>query len=93
MSGIKRTIKETDPDYEDLSVALPNKRHKAIENSGRKSPTLGQFFKNSLVSSYILYSDIFNSFELHIALNSHLNSVTLEAFSSLLDSFFAHFFR
>ncbi|XP_064135479.1 YEATS domain-containing protein 2 isoform X2 [Loxodonta africana] len=35
MSGIKRTIKETDPDYEDISVALPNKRHKAIENSAR----------------------------------------------------------
>lgn len=39
MSGIKRTIKETDPDYEDVSVALPNKRHKAIENSG----TLGNY--------------------------------------------------
>ncbi|KAM6223918.1 YEATS domain-containing protein 2 [Rhynchocyon petersi] len=35
MSGIKRTIKETDPDYEDISVALPNKRQKAIENSAR----------------------------------------------------------
>ncbi|XP_023592620.1 YEATS domain-containing protein 2 [Trichechus manatus latirostris] len=35
MSGVKRTIKETDPDYEDISVALPNKRHKAIENSAR----------------------------------------------------------
>nr|XP_045004900.1 YEATS domain-containing protein 2 isoform X2 [Jaculus jaculus] len=35
MSGIKRTIKETDPDYEDVSVTLPNKRHKAIENSAR----------------------------------------------------------
>ncbi|XP_033259023.1 YEATS domain-containing protein 2 isoform X4 [Orcinus orca] len=35
MSGIKRTVKETDPDYEDVSVALPNKRHKAIENSAR----------------------------------------------------------
>ncbi|XP_032982788.1 YEATS domain-containing protein 2 isoform X5 [Rhinolophus ferrumequinum] len=35
MSGIKRTIKESDPDYEDVSVALPNKRHKAIENSAR----------------------------------------------------------
>ncbi|XP_006884118.1 PREDICTED: YEATS domain-containing protein 2 [Elephantulus edwardii] len=35
MSGIKRTIKEADPDYEDISVALPNKRHKAIENSAR----------------------------------------------------------
>ncbi|KAM5277178.1 YEATS domain-containing protein 2 isoform 3-T5 [Hipposideros larvatus] len=35
MSGIKRTIKESDPDYEDVSVALPNKRHKAMENSAR----------------------------------------------------------
>nr|XP_019591374.1 PREDICTED: YEATS domain-containing protein 2 isoform X2 [Rhinolophus sinicus] len=35
MSGIKRPIKESDPDYEDVSVALPNKRHKAIENSAR----------------------------------------------------------
>ncbi|XP_005383418.1 PREDICTED: YEATS domain-containing protein 2 isoform X3 [Chinchilla lanigera] len=35
MSGIKRTIKETDPDYEDVSVALPNKRRKAIESSAR----------------------------------------------------------
>ncbi|KAM4887845.1 YEATS domain-containing protein 2 [Thomomys bottae] len=35
MSGIKRTIKETDPDYEDIAVALPNKRQKAIENSAR----------------------------------------------------------
>ncbi|KAL1788152.1 YEATS domain-containing protein 2 isoform X1 [Sigmodon hispidus] len=35
MSGIKRTIKETDPDYEDVSVVLPNKRHKAIESSAR----------------------------------------------------------
>ncbi|XP_023375022.1 YEATS domain-containing protein 2 isoform X3 [Otolemur garnettii] len=35
MSGLKRTIKETDPDYEDVSVTLPNKRHKAIENSAR----------------------------------------------------------
>lgn len=43
MSGIKRTIKETDPDYEDISVALPNKRHKAIENSGRNSPALGNY--------------------------------------------------
>ncbi|XP_060028032.1 YEATS domain-containing protein 2 isoform X2 [Erinaceus europaeus] len=35
MSGVKRTIKEADPDYEDISVALPNKRHKALENSAR----------------------------------------------------------
>ncbi|XP_048202983.1 YEATS domain-containing protein 2 isoform X2 [Perognathus longimembris pacificus] len=35
MSGIKRTIKESDPDYEDIAVALPNKRQKAIENSAR----------------------------------------------------------
>lgn len=44
MSGIKRTVKETDPDYEDVSVALPNKRHKAIENSGRNSLALGNYF-------------------------------------------------
>lgn len=44
MSGIKRTIKESDPDYEDVSVALPNKRHKAIENSGRNSPALRNYF-------------------------------------------------
>lgn len=35
MSGVKRVIKETDPDYEDISVDFPNKRHKAIENSAR----------------------------------------------------------
>lgn len=44
MSGIKRTVKETDPDYEDVSVALPNKRHKAVENSGRNSLALGNYF-------------------------------------------------
>ncbi|XP_028914724.1 YEATS domain-containing protein 2 isoform X2 [Ornithorhynchus anatinus] len=35
MSGIKRVIKEKDPDYEEISVVHPNKRHKAIENSAR----------------------------------------------------------
>ncbi|XP_045152331.1 YEATS domain-containing protein 2 isoform X1 [Echinops telfairi] len=40
MSGIKRTIKETDPDYEDISVALPNKRHKALESSARDAAVL-----------------------------------------------------
>lgn len=44
MSGLKRTIKETDPDYEDVSVALPNKRHKAIENSGTNAPALRNYF-------------------------------------------------
>ncbi|XP_072496444.1 YEATS domain-containing protein 2 isoform X3 [Notamacropus eugenii] len=35
MSGIKRTLKENDPDYEDISVAPPNKRHRALEDSAR----------------------------------------------------------
>ncbi|XP_027717599.1 YEATS domain-containing protein 2 isoform X1 [Vombatus ursinus] len=35
MSGIKRTLKENDPDYEDISVAPPNKRHRAMEDSAR----------------------------------------------------------
>ncbi|XP_051847803.1 YEATS domain-containing protein 2 isoform X2 [Antechinus flavipes] len=35
MSGIKRTLKENDPDYEEISVAPPNKRHKAMEDSAR----------------------------------------------------------
>lgn len=44
MSGIKRTIKETDPDYEDVSVALPSKRHKAIESSGSRPVALRLHF-------------------------------------------------
>ncbi|XP_056675813.1 YEATS domain-containing protein 2 isoform X10 [Monodelphis domestica] len=35
MSGIKRMLKENDPDYEDISVAPPNKRHRALEDSAR----------------------------------------------------------
>ncbi|XP_061492353.1 YEATS domain-containing protein 2 [Rhineura floridana] len=35
MSGIKRTIKEMDPDYEEISLAPTNKRHKAVEQSAR----------------------------------------------------------
>ncbi|XP_074045595.1 YEATS domain-containing protein 2 isoform X2 [Macrotis lagotis] len=35
MSGIKRTLKENDPDYEDIAVAPPNKRHQALEDSAR----------------------------------------------------------
>ncbi|XP_075057811.1 YEATS domain-containing protein 2 isoform X4 [Mixophyes fleayi] len=35
MSGIKRTIEDKDPDYEDISVVHQNKRHKAIETSAR----------------------------------------------------------
>ncbi|XP_036622615.1 YEATS domain-containing protein 2 isoform X3 [Trichosurus vulpecula] len=35
MSGIKRMLKENDPDYEDISVAPPNKRHRAMEDSAR----------------------------------------------------------
>lgn len=37
MSGIKRAIEEKDPDYEEISVVHTNKRHKAIEQSGRNS--------------------------------------------------------
>ncbi|XP_019398483.1 PREDICTED: YEATS domain-containing protein 2 isoform X4 [Crocodylus porosus] len=35
MSGIKRVIEEKDPDYEEISVAHPSKRHKAAERSAR----------------------------------------------------------
>uniref|UniRef100_A0A8B9PWA1 YEATS domain-containing protein 2 n=1 Tax=Apteryx owenii TaxID=8824 RepID=A0A8B9PWA1_APTOW len=35
MSGIKRVIVEKDPDYEDITVTHPNKRHKAAEQSAR----------------------------------------------------------
>ncbi|KAM4041467.1 YEATS domain-containing protein 2 isoform 2-T2 [Anomaloglossus baeobatrachus] len=35
MSGIKRTMEDKDPDYEDVSVVRQNKRHKAIEISAR----------------------------------------------------------
>ncbi|XP_063163028.1 YEATS domain-containing protein 2 isoform X2 [Candoia aspera] len=35
MSGIKRTVEEMDPDYEDISVAPTNKHHKASEQSAR----------------------------------------------------------
>ncbi|XP_071293207.1 YEATS domain-containing protein 2 isoform X3 [Agelaius tricolor] len=35
MSGIKRVIAEKDPDYEDITIAHPNKRHKAAEQSAR----------------------------------------------------------
>ncbi|XP_069831627.1 YEATS domain-containing protein 2 isoform X2 [Dendropsophus ebraccatus] len=35
MSGVKRTIEDKDPDYEDISVVRQNKRHKAIETSAR----------------------------------------------------------
>ncbi|XP_064418462.1 YEATS domain-containing protein 2 isoform X3 [Latimeria chalumnae] len=34
MSGIKRTIEDKDPDYEEISVVL-HKRHKAVEQSAR----------------------------------------------------------
>lgn len=36
MSGIKRVIAEKDPDYEDITVTHPSKRHKAAEQSGRR---------------------------------------------------------
>ncbi|XP_074859713.1 YEATS domain-containing protein 2 isoform X2 [Carettochelys insculpta] len=35
MSGIKRVIEEKDPDYEEISVTHPSKRHKAVEQSAR----------------------------------------------------------
>ncbi|XP_056420571.1 YEATS domain-containing protein 2 isoform X2 [Hyla sarda] len=35
MSGVKRTMEDNDPDYEDISVVRQNKRHKAIETSAR----------------------------------------------------------
>ncbi|ETE69055.1 hypothetical protein L345_05145, partial [Ophiophagus hannah] len=35
MSGIKRTVEEMDPDYEEISVAPTNKHHKASEQSAR----------------------------------------------------------
>lgn len=39
MSGIKRVIAEKDPDYEEIAITHPNKRHKAAEQSGRSSGT------------------------------------------------------
>ncbi|KAM6326442.1 YEATS domain-containing protein 2 isoform 2-T3 [Podargus strigoides] len=35
MSGIKRVIAEKDPDYEEITVTHPSKRHKAAEQSAR----------------------------------------------------------
>ncbi|XP_034295693.1 YEATS domain-containing protein 2 [Pantherophis guttatus] len=35
MSGIKRTVEEMDPDYEEISIAPTNKHHKASEQSAR----------------------------------------------------------
>ncbi|KAM4693340.1 YEATS domain-containing protein 2 isoform 2-T3 [Discoglossus pictus] len=35
MSGIKRSIEDKDPDYEDISIVHQNKRYKAIEASAR----------------------------------------------------------
>ncbi|XP_064291904.1 YEATS domain-containing protein 2 isoform X2 [Passer domesticus] len=35
MSGIKRVIAEKDPDYEDITITHPSKRHKAAEQSAR----------------------------------------------------------
>ncbi|XP_044291883.1 YEATS domain-containing protein 2 isoform X1 [Varanus komodoensis] len=40
MSGIKRTLEEMDPDYEEISVAPTNKRHKAAEQSARDAAVL-----------------------------------------------------
>ncbi|XP_044146733.1 YEATS domain-containing protein 2 isoform X2 [Bufo gargarizans] len=35
MSGVKRTMDDKDPDYDDISMVRQNKRHKAIETSAR----------------------------------------------------------
>ncbi|NWQ91043.1 YETS2 protein, partial [Burhinus bistriatus] len=35
MSGIKRVIMEKDPDYEEITITHPSKRHKAAEQSAR----------------------------------------------------------
>ncbi|KAM8804959.1 YEATS domain-containing protein 2 [Eudromia elegans] len=35
MSGMKRAVAEKDPDYEEITVTHPNKRHKAAEQSAR----------------------------------------------------------
>lgn len=35
MSGIKRVLAEKDPDYEEITITHPSKRHKAAEQSGR----------------------------------------------------------
>lgn len=37
MSGIKRKIEGSDPDYEDISLALNSKRNKAAEHNGKLS--------------------------------------------------------
>lgn len=39
MSGIKRVIAEKDPDYEEITITHPSKRHKAAEQSGRSCET------------------------------------------------------
>lgn len=36
MSGIKRKIEGTDPDYEDISQVQNNKRNKTAEHDGKK---------------------------------------------------------
>ncbi|OXB53927.1 hypothetical protein ASZ78_003395 [Callipepla squamata] len=35
MSGVRRALAEKDPDYEDIAVAPPSKRHRAAEQSAR----------------------------------------------------------
>ncbi|XP_052541530.1 YEATS domain-containing protein 2 isoform X4 [Tympanuchus pallidicinctus] len=35
MSGVRRTLAEKDPDYEEIAVAPPSKRHRAAEQSAR----------------------------------------------------------
>lgn len=46
MSGIKRVLAEKDPDYEEITITHPSKRHKAAEQSGRRSCGIG----NSMLS-------------------------------------------
>lgn len=35
MSGIKRKLEDTDPDYEDISLVQNSKRNKAAEHNGK----------------------------------------------------------
>lgn len=37
MSGVKRKIEDNDPDYEDITQVLQNKRSKAVEQNGKIS--------------------------------------------------------
>lgn len=48
MSGIKRVIAEKDPDYEEITITHPNKRHKAAEQSGRSCLNQRDFLPNGI---------------------------------------------